>query len=54
LYATDFIIQAVFPSITKFGMAALLPHKKLSVVEKNGSVSVLADGEPKKFGYPRD
>lgn len=38
--------QAIFPSITKFGMAALLPHKKLSVTEKNGSLSVLADGEP--------
>lgn len=37
--------QAVFPTITKFGMAALLPHHKLSVVEKpSGGVSVLADG----------
>lgn len=38
-------IQAVFPSITKFGMAALLPHKQLSVIEKNGALSVLADEE---------
>ena len=38
-------IQAVFPTITKFGMAALLPHKELTVIPKNnGGVSVLADG----------
>lgn len=38
-------VQAIFPTITKFGMAALLPHTKLNVVQKaNGGVSVLADG----------
>lgn len=38
-------MQAIFPTITKFGMAALLPHSKLNVVAKaNGGVSVLADG----------
>lgn len=38
-------MQAIFPTITKFGMAALLPHTKLNVVPKaNGGVSVLADG----------
>lgn len=38
-------VQGVFPTITKFGMAALLPHKKLNVVKKqNGGVTVLADG----------
>lgn len=37
--------QGIFPTITKFGMAALLPHNKLNVVQKaNGGVSVLADG----------
>jgi len=36
--------QSIFPSITKFGMAALLPHKQLSVVEKNGMLLVFADG----------
>lgn len=37
-------VQGVFPTITKFGMAALLPHTKLNVVQKaNGGVSVLAD-----------
>lgn len=43
--------QAVFPTITKFGMAALLPHKTLSVASKNGALSVLADGEPTDSGY---
>jgi uncharacterized protein (TIGR02687 family) len=41
-------VQAVFPSITKFGMAALLPGRELSV-EKNastGKVEVLMDGKP--------
>lgn len=38
-------VQGVFPTITKFGMAALLPHNKLNVVAKaNSGVSVLADG----------
>ena len=41
-------MQAIFPTITKFGMAALLPHKKLSV-EVKGTASerlvVLADGQ---------
>ena len=38
-------MQAVFPTITKFGMAALLPHSRLNVVPKaTGGVSVLADG----------
>ena len=36
--------QGIFPTITKFGMAALLPHKKLETVVQNGSVKVLVDG----------
>lgn len=36
--------QSIFPSITKFGMAALLPYRKLSVVNKGDSLSVLSDG----------
>ena len=36
-------VQAVFPSITKFGMAALLPGRKLSV---NDSMDVLVDEMP--------
>lgn len=38
-------VQGIFPTVTKFGMAALLPHKELNVtVKPNGGVSVLADG----------
>lgn len=38
-------MQGIFPTITKFGMAALLPHQKLDVVAKaGGGVSVMADG----------
>ena len=36
-------VQAVFPSITKFGMAALLPGKEVSANEK---IDVLVDGNP--------
>lgn len=42
--------QGIFPTITEFGMAALLPHKVLSVVEKGGSLSVLADGMSTESG----
>ena len=40
-------MQGIFPTITKFGMAALLPHKKLSVELKNKTerLAVLADGQ---------
>lgn len=36
--------QGIYPTITKFGMAALLPHKKLETVVQNCSVKVLVDG----------
>ena len=38
-------MQSIFPSITKFGMAALLPHRELSAEVKNGTLTVLADGQ---------
>lgn len=38
-------MQSVFPSITKFGMAALLPHKELTLELKNELLNVLADGQ---------
>ena len=38
-------MQSVFPSITKFGMAALLPNKKMSLSMKGDLLTVLADGE---------
>lgn len=37
--------QAVFPSITKFGMAALLPHQKLSLNMKSDGISVLVNDQ---------
>ncbi len=46
-------MQAVFPTVTKFGMAALLPHRKLTA-EFNGCdkerLTVLADGMPTDAG----
>ena len=37
--------EGVFPTVTKFGMAALLPHKELSITERNnGMLQILADG----------
>ena len=42
---------AIFPTITKFGMAALLPHRTLSVAEKKGGgLSVRADDAPTEAG----
>lgn len=38
-------MQSIFPSITKFGMAALLPHKELSVEMRGDVLTVLADGQ---------
>ncbi|MEC4183411.1 BREX-1 system phosphatase PglZ type A [Adlercreutzia sp. R21] len=38
-------VQGAFPSITSFGMAALLPHRSLSVDAARG-LAVLADGAP--------
>ena len=36
----------IFPTITPYGMAALLPYKELTVQEKpNGGLAVLADGQ---------
>lgn len=46
-------VQGVFPTVTKFGMAALLPHKKLSVELKTGKterLAVLADGQSTEAG----
>ena len=35
----------IFPTVTKFGMAALLPHKELTAAERsNGDLQILADG----------
>ena len=45
-------MQAIFPTVTKFGMAALLPHQKLDVTEKgSGLLGVLADETPTDANY---
>ena len=44
-------MQSIFPSITKFGMAALLPHKELTVEVRNDVLTVLADGQSTASGY---
>lgn len=44
-------MQSIFPSTTKFGMAALLPHKELSVELRNDILTVLADGQFTASGY---
>ena len=41
-------VQGIFPTITKFGMAALLPHNELSVELQGGELVVLADGQSTK------
>ena len=44
-------VQAVFPSITKFGMASLLPGRKLSV---NENMDVLVEGMPTRSTAERE
>ena len=42
-------LQSVFPSITKFGMAALLPKNEWHVVNRGNRVQVLLDGKPSEM-----
>ena len=44
-------VQGIFPTVTKFGMAALLPHKKLEVVQQGNVLKVMADGVSTDDGY---
>lgn len=44
-------MQAMFPSATKFGMAALLPHKELSAEIRGNTLSILADGSLTESNY---
>lgn len=45
-------MQAIFPTITKFGMAALLPHNAINLAEKtNGTIGVMVDGVSTEAGY---
>ena len=46
-------VQGIFPTITKFGMAALLPNNELSVELQGGELVVLADGQSTK-AFNRD
>lgn len=47
--------QAIFPTITKFGMAALLPHRELTAVRNHGgSLDILADGQSTDSIISRD
>ena len=41
--------QGIYPTITKYGMAALLPHKKLESIGNNGTTKVLVDGNPSEM-----
>ncbi|WP_270440213.1 BREX-1 system phosphatase PglZ type A [Acidaminococcus provencensis] len=44
--------EGIFPTVTKFGMTALLPNKKISVEPRsNGVLGVLADGQPADAPY---
>lgn len=42
--------QGIFPTITKFGMAALLPHQQLGLSVGTHGYSVLADGQSTEAG----
>lgn len=44
-------MQSIFPSVTKFGMAALLPHKELNIEYRNDKVTVFADGQFTESNY---
>ena len=43
--------QGIFPTVTHFGMAALLPHKKLSIEAGEKLMAVLADGMSTNADY---
>lgn len=44
-------MQGIFPTITKFGMAALLPHKEIDIELKNDQLKVLNDGQSTDSTY---
>lgn len=44
-------MQGIIPTITKFGMAALLPHENLSVELQGNVVEVFADGQSTESNY---
>ena len=44
-------MEGIFPTITPFGMAALLPKEEMELEAGNGTVTVLDDGEPTGANY---
>lgn len=43
--------EGIFPTVTKYGMAALLPHKEVTVEQReNGTLQVLVDGMSTEAG----
>ncbi len=44
-------MQGIFPTITKFGMAALLPHQKMTLELSNEHLKVLDDGQLTDSSY---
>ena len=47
-------IQSIFPSATKFGMAALLPHNEIQIDASGKDIKVLCDGESAEGTTNRD
>ena len=47
-------IQSIFPSVTKFGMAALLPHTEMQIDDSGKEIKVLCDGESTEGTASRD
>ena len=44
-------VQGIFPTITKFGMAALLPHEELEVELYGDVLKIMVDGVSTDSGY---
>ena len=44
-------MQGIFPTITKFGMAALLPHEQIQAEQHGDIIKVLADGQSTDSNY---
>lgn len=44
-------VQGIFPTITKFGMAALLPHEELEVELHGDVLKIMVDGVSTDSGY---
>ena len=47
-------MQSIFPSVTKFGMAALLPHMEMQIDDSGKEIKVLCDDESTEGTANRD